>query len=66
MSEQSYTLEVVAYFAGVVLIALVFFAGVVGLALWHERASIACPDGQVHVTTDTITGCMPWEEVTDE
>lgn len=65
MSDRRHMIEMIAFFAGIALIVLAFMAGVVGLALWHDNTSTACPDGQVYVTTDTIKGCMPWEEINE-
>lgn len=65
MSERRHMLEVIAFFGGIALVLVLVIAAVVGLAVWYDNTSTACPDGQVHVTTDTITGCMPWEEANE-
>jgi hypothetical protein len=58
-------IEVLAFFGGIALLVVLMVAAIVGLAVWYENTSTACPDGQVYVTTDTIRGCMPWEEINE-
>ena len=65
MLERRHMLEMIAFFGGITLVLILLVAATVGLAVWHDNTSIAYPDGQVYVTTDTIKGCMPWEETNE-
>ena len=65
MSDRRHMLEMIVFFGGIALVLVLGVASVVGLAVWYDNTSTACPDGQVYVTTDTIKGCMLWEETNE-